>query len=215
MNITQNIRSLIKKLEVNEKTNFVINGENSLFQIVSSEAMGDNKNKNISIIDFGACEELLKKKYGIDYILILQMDIFLSSSTNIVMKYEVYNPYTLEKIDLSICNNMKIDTYKPFPLAEDDLEFFKNLNDLGYDLLNPNDSFYKDICVKYTTESKTDILLTDRRNNYYKNYEFCEEGCSYIEYDFIGEKVHCECLIKRSIYIISQVINKKFITSRQ
>ena len=211
MNITQNFRKLITKLEVNENTNIVINGNNVVYQVISSEVMDENINKNISIIDFGECEEKLKKVFGIDYILILQIDIFLSTSTNIVMKYEVYNPYTLEKIDLSICNDMTINTYLPYSISDEDLELFIKLQESGYDLYNPNDSFYNDFCTPYTTDNKTDVLLSDRRLDYYKNISFCEEGCTYKSYNYTCKKVQCECQINNEID--TDIDNIKFYSS--
>ena len=199
MDITDNIGNLIKKLEPNENTNIIINGENALLQVVSSDAMGENKDKNITIIDFGLCEEIIKLKYGLDYILILQLDILLTNSTNIVMKYEVYNPINLEKINLSICNNINIDIYKPYLMSEEDLNLYKELNSLGYNLLDPNDSFYHDICTPYTTKDKTDALLYNRRNNLYKNITVCEEGCQLTQYDYIGKYAKCKCIIKDKI----------------
>ena len=199
MNITKNFRNLITKLDVNENTNIVINGNNVVYQVISSEEMDDNLDKNISIIDFGECEEKLKKVFGIDYILILQIDIFVSTSTNIVMKYEVYNPYTLEKIDLSICNDMTINTYLPYAIPDEDLDLYVQLQELGYDLYNPNDSFYQDYCSPYATVNKTDVLLSDRRLDYYKNISFCEEGCTYKNYDYIYKKVQCECQINNEL----------------
>ena len=208
LNITQDIRNYIKLLDINKNTNSIIKGNNALFQIISSEAMNQNKNKNISIIDFSKCEELLKKTEKIDYILILKVDIYLSNSTNIVLKYEVYNPYTLTKLDLSICNKAKINTLVPFSLTGKNVDLFSELNDLGYDLNNPNDTFYQDICCPFTTEDKTDILLYDRKMNYYQNTTFCEEGCTYKQYDYTVSKVKCECTIKTEFD--SNIDNIKF-----
>ena len=199
MEITQNFRNLITELDANKKTNIVINGNNVVYQVISSELMDENINKNISIIELGECEEKLKNELGIDYILILKMDIFLSTSTNIILKYEVYNPYTLEKIDLSICNDMTINTYLPYSIPVEDLDLYIKLQELGYNLYNPNDSFYNDLCTPYTTSNETDILLSDRRLDYYKNISFCEEGCTYKIYDYINRKVQCECKIKNDI----------------
>ena len=207
-NITQNCRDLINKIEVNKKTNLVINGNNAIYQIISSEVMNDNINKNISIIDFGDCGEKIKYKYGIDYLLILQLDIFLDTSQNIIMKYEVFNPYTLEKIDLSICDEMTINTYLPYLIPEEDLDLYIKLQELGYDLYNPNDSFYHDICTPYTTSNKTDILLSDRRLDYYKNMTFCEEGCTYKNYNYTIKRVQCECNVNNEIN--SNIDNIKF-----
>ena len=207
-NITQNTRNLINKIEVNKKTNLVINGNNAIYQIISSEVMNDNINKNISIIDFGDCGEKIKYTYNIDYLLILQLDIFLDTSQNIIMKYEVFNPYTLEKIDLSICDEMTINTYLPYSIPEEDLDLFIKLQELGYDLYNPNDSFYHDICTPYTTSNKTDILLSDRRLDYYKNMTFCEEGCTYKNYNYTIKRVQCECNVNNEIN--SNIDNIKF-----
>ena len=170
--------------------------------------MNDNINKNISIIDFGDCGEKIKYTYNIDYLLILQLDIFLDTSQNIIMKYEVFNPYTLEKIDLSICDEMTINTYLPYSIPEEDLDLFIKLQELGYDLYNPNDSFYHDICTPYTTSNKTDILLSDRRLDYYKNMTFCEEGCTYKNYNYTIKRVQCECNVNNEIN--SNIDNIKF-----
>ena len=199
MNITENFRYLISRLDTDENTNIIIDGNNVVYQIISSEVMNENINKNISIINFGECEGKLKSVYHIDYILIMQIDIFLSNSTNIILKYEVYNPYTLEKIDLSICNNMTINIYLPYSISNEDLKLYIKLKELGYDLFNPNDSFYHDFCTPFTTDNKTDVLLSDRRLDYYINISFCEEGCTYKSYDYINKKVECECGVKEEI----------------
>ena len=199
MDITQNFRNLITEVDVNENTNIVINGNNIVYQITSSEAMDENINKNISYIDFGECEEKIKKVFGIDYIIILKMDIFSTTSSNIIMKYEVYNPDTLEKIDLSICNDMTINTYLPYTIPDEDLDLFIKLQELGYDLYNPNDSFYNDFCTSYTTDNKTDVLLSDRRLDYFSNISFCEEGCTYKSYNYTNKKVQCECQVENEI----------------
>ena len=199
INITEHFRNLITKLEVNENTNIIINGHNVNYQIVSSEVIDENKNKNVTIIDFDKCEEKLKNLFDIDYILILQLDVFLSNSTNIVMKYEVYNPYTLERLDLSVCDDMTIDVYLPYSIPDEDLDLYIKLKELGYDLYNPNDSFYHDVCTPFTSNNKTDILLSDRRLDFYKNITFCEEGCTYKSYDYFYKKVECECKIKNEI----------------
>jgi len=196
LNITHDMEKLLSSLQIDEKTNIVIKGENAIYQIISSEVMNENKDKNLSIIDFGECKQILKDEYGINYILILKVDIHLSSSNNIVLKYEAYNPKNLTQLDLSKCNDAKINTYLPYSLPSEFFDLFIRLNNCGYDLNNPNDSFYKDLCVPFTTENKTDILLSDRINSYYKNLSLCEDGCTYKKYDYTYKKIQCECIIK-------------------
>ena len=196
LNITHDMEKLLSNLQIDDKTNIVIKGENAIYQIISSEVMNENKDKNLSIIDFGECKQILKDEYGINYILILKVDIHLSNSNNIVLKYEAYNPNNFTQLDLSKCNDSKINTYLPYVLPSEFFDLFIKLNNYGYDLNNPNDSFYKDLCIPYTTENKTDILLSDRFNSYYKNLSFCEDGCTYKKYDYTYKKIQCECIIK-------------------
>ena len=199
MNITEHFRNLMRQLDINKNINVVINGNNAVYQVISSEVMEENIDKNISIIDFGDCEKKLKDMLGIDYILILQIDVFLSTSTNIVLKYEVYNPNNLEKVDLSVCEDMTINTYLPYSISDEELELYINLKESGYNLFNPNDSFYQDSCTPYTSENNTDMVLSDRRIDLYKNISFCEEGCTYKDYDYVYKKVQCECPINNEI----------------
>ena len=198
MNITEDIRNILENVDISKNTSLMIKGENAFYQIISS-VMEQNMSKNISVIDFIECEEILKLEYGIDYILILKVDIYSSNSTNIVLKYEAYDPYTLDKLNLSLCDDVKINVYLPYILSGEDSDIYLQLNQLGYDLYNPNDSFYQDICIPFTSDDNTDVLLYERKMDYYKNVTFCEEGCVYIEYDYANRKVHCQCGVKAEI----------------
>ena len=91
--------------------------------------MNENKDKNLSIIDFGECKQILKDEYGINYILILKVDIHLSSSNNIVLKYEAYNPKNLTQLDLSKCNDAKINTYLPYKWPSEFFDLFITIYD--------------------------------------------------------------------------------------
>ena len=213
MNITEHFRNLIGEVDLNKNINIIINGNNVVYQLVSSEVIDENIDKNISIIDLGECEKTLKNMFGIDYILILQIDVFLSTSTNIVMKYEIYNPYTLERVNLSNCENMKMNTYLPYSISDEELELYTNLKESGYDLFNPNDSFYLDFCTPYTTYNKTDVLLSDRRTDYYKNKSFCEEGCTYKDFDYVHKKVQCECQINTKNNTDNNIKEVKFFSN--
>ena len=43
------------------------------------------------------------------------------------------------------------------------------MQEYGYDLFNINDLFYQDICTQYTSINGTDVLLSDRKNDFYDN----------------------------------------------
>ena len=135
------------------------------------------------MIDLDECEEKLKQENKIDedeslIIYKLEKNGTLSSQKNI--QYEVYNPINFEKLNLSICSNEKINIFIPLILSEDKLELHKDLLSYGYDLFNPNDSFYQDICAGYTSSNGTDVILSDRRTYFFNDTETaCQEGCTY------------------------------------
>ena len=173
--------------------------------------MNENIDKNISIIDFGQCEIILKEEYGIDYLLVFKIDTKIGNNSPIIVNYEVYDPNTLIKLNLKLCGNVKINTYTNFFLQESSLEQFIQLNESGYDMYNINDSFYQDLCSPFTTKFGTDILLEDRKNDYYENISLCEGSCIYSKYDYIIHRVKCECPVKNELKISNEIDEYNFL----
>ena len=207
--ITNNMRNIINNTNINKETNIVIEGDNVVYQIISSENMEDNKNKNISIIDLGDCETKLKKLNNISELLFFKMDLNLNNTPPMILNYEIYNPYTFQKLNLEICKDNKITIYSPYTPAKESLNKFLKLNESGYDLYNPKDSFYQDLCSPFTSENGTDIPLSDRKIDFFENISLCEDSCSYEGYDYIIKKVKCECNIKKEIDINQFEIKEK------
>ena len=112
---------------------------------------------------------------------ILKIDSEIKGMNFPIIEYEVYYPLkneTLEKLNLSFCEGMKIEISYPINLNED------------IDKHNPNSNYYNDICSKAKSENGTDIILTDRRNEFIENnMSLCENNCLIIEYDIIHKKV--------------------------
>ena len=71
-------------------------------------------------------------------------------------------------------------------------------SDLGIDLFDINDSFFKDICYPFSI-SDSDIILKDRVSDLYQNYSLCDTGCEYDEIDIVNMSVTCTCKIKTEI----------------
>ena len=76
--------------------------------------------------------------------------------------YEVFNPDNFDKLDLSLCEN-KIIINTPIDLDENAISIYEDLKKYNYNLFDPNDKFYTDICSLYTTNKGTDILLEQRK----------------------------------------------------
>ncbi len=179
-----------------------LKGNNVIYQLSNSD---NQKNANpqleISIIDLGECEKIIKKRISYEDdptpLLILKVDIKKEGIKSPLVAYEVYNPYTKEKINLDICENSKINISAPVYLSSDEMKLYDDLLKQGYDLYDANNSFYQDICTQYTSENGTDVILIDRKNYYYdEKATFCENSCNYQGINLNYKKVNCYCQVK-------------------
>ena len=190
-----------------DKTDLIISDDNTLFQITSSDNQKNNEYKDISTIQLGKCETILKGVYEIDPdtpLIILKVDHYIPGVLIPVIGYDIFHPINKTKLDLKYCKDAIIDFKIPVSINEDEL--FK------YD---PNSEYYTDECYSYTTDSGTDIVLEDRQEEYNnENYSLCENNCSFSEYSQETKKTLCKCQIKSKEYIISEIINDENILSK-
>ena len=101
------------------------------------------------------------------------------------------------RLNLSICKDIPIDIYIPLELSDELSELYNELKDLGYNLFDINDKFYQDICTPYKSSNNTDILLSDRINDYYYNNETqCQPGCIFLNYSYESQNLKCNSKFK-------------------
>ena len=175
--------------------------ENITIQITTSDMMKNNKNKNISNIDLGDCEDILRNEYNINksYPLIIFKIDFKSPDTLIpIIGYEIYSPLDNSKLDLSICNNTSITLNIPV----------SKINEEELFLYDPESDYYNDMCFSYTTENGTDILITDRIDEFIKNnLSLCENNCNYEGYNILDKQSTCNCQVKNEMEFISDIMD--------
>jgi len=185
-------QEIIKEKILNKnytQENIIIREENFIVQLSTYEYQYNYNIPNISSIDLGECEKKLKKSENIpssQSLIIFKTDILIKELSTTYALYEVYNPLTLEKLNLSVCINDKIRIDIPVELNSNIKKLYNSLNELGYNLFNENYSFYQDICTTYTSENKTDILLSDRKKDIYmegQSQPICQKGCKLSSYD--------------------------------
>ena len=177
----------------------IINEKDIKYQITTtSNQNSDQTNNNISTIKLGECENVLKEKYNIskdDPLLIFKIDAKIEGFSSTVVEYEVYHPITKEQLNLTYCQNTSIEIQIPVTIDEE--EVYK------YD---PSSEYYNDICTTSTSDSGTDIILSDRQSEYVNNnLSLCESSCTYNGYDTTTKKAKCECNVKTSISDITNV----------
>ena len=197
-----NLTNLVK----GDKKDLLVKKNDTIFQITSTENQNNNDYEDISSIQLGECEKILKQKYNISKdlpLIIFKIDYFIPEVLIPVIGYEIFHPINKSKLDLNYCKDAIVNFNIPVNIREDEL--FK---------YNPNSEYYTDDCSPYTTENGTDILINDRQFEYNSNnMSLCEKNCSFSEYDENKKKVNCNCGIKSRDLAISEIINDENILS--
>ena len=156
--------------------------------------------KNHSIIDLKDCADLLRSQNGLDSeedLVILKYENENPSSDGIDkgIQYEVYLPNSETKLDLSVCANTRITIYVPIELSERTQKVYDNMKKQGYNLFDPNDKFYRDICTPYKSIDGTDVILLDRVNFYEQNKLICQKNCEFEDYTPESKYMKCDCKV--------------------
>ena len=199
--IEGNLSSLISNLTSGDKDDLLIKEKYISYQITSSNNQNNNKYENISKIILGDCEDILRDKYKIESnlsLIIFKVDYYKENSKIPIIGYEVFNPKNYSQLNLSLCEKSNISLNIPVSIDENIL--FK---------YNPNNEYYRDECIPYTTESGTDIIINDRQDEYNNNnMSICENDCTFIEYNSETKKSICQCGIKYKQIVISEIYNQ-------
>ena len=179
--------------------NKVIETENVIFQISTIEDQKNSLNPNISTIDLGKCEDILKSENNIteeQSLIVFKSDIKNEDLSSTVVQYEIYHPVTKKKLNLDSCKDVKIVVNVPVNLDKNTISLYDSLSESGYNLFDSEDSFYNDICATFTSENGTDMLLEDRKKEIYSssgNISMCQEGCNFESYNKTTKKAKCNC----------------------
>ena len=198
-----------------QKENFIIKTPSVSFQL-SSLDFQKNNNLNLSTVDLGECENKLREEYNIskEYrLIIFKIDIQNTNKSLTYVQYEVYHPETFIQLNLDICQNMLINITIPSNLDFETILLYQSLEGQGYNMFNPNDKFYTDICTTYTTINNTDIILIDRKidiYNKYANITICQENCNLESYNENSNTVSCYCNVQTNDTKIDLNIDNKF-----
>ena len=194
-------KDLLLKL-VNGNRENIIKKEDNVIYSVSFLDNQENYKFNITTINIGECEDILREIYklkGNETLFIFKIEYFDNSFVIPIVRYEIYTNNIKSQLNMDYCKDVKIEMNIPVSINEDNL--FK------YD---PSNAYYKDICFPYTTEDNTDIIISDRQKEFNeKNMSLCESNCIYNGYDSETKKAFCSCQIKNGIPLISEILNNK------
>ena len=207
----ESLHDQVKKEILNNETyhgeNRIIITNNVAFQITKLDNQDSDKYSNLSSVDLGECEEKLMRICKIpegETLIIYKTDIRSDNLMTTYVLYEIYDPITLEKLDLNLCLEDTISITVPVNLNNETLNLIDSLNSSGYNVFNTSDSFYKDICTPYTTINGTDINLNDRQHiieDTGGSLDLCQKGCNLVYFNSSSQKVICDCDLKSTTII--------------
>ena len=157
-----------------------------------------NNINNISIIDLGECEVRLRGEYHInktDSLILVKNELSSNKPSKKNITFDVYEPYSKTKLNLSIYDDTPINIYVPMELSKDTKQLYDRMKKSGYDMFNINDPFYHDIFIFFNSSNGTDIILIDRINYIYNNDDTqCHQSNCQFSYYFIESKyLECSC----------------------
>ena len=175
----------------------------------SSKSTSQQTITQTSILDISQCEKTLKKKYGLldeEQLMIIKGDILkeLQNYLGTQTEYQLFSTSLGAFLPLTECQEQNQNTtiYNPFNISFLSLDLQNRLGDAingEYDVFSSDSPFYNDICTPFTNENGNDVLLDERRKDYFnENLNLCTSGCTFNDYNPTSHLYSCVCPIKGS-----------------
>ena len=171
-----------------------------------SEIKELNSKYKLSTIDLGECQKILESKFPTP-LTIIKFDIKESTFITPELTYYVYDNNGNE-IDINLyCSGNSISITSPIiNLNLFDYSTAELLSKDGYDVFDPNNTFFNSICTPFTNENGTDVILKDRQKNYYQEVNFCGT-CLYNGINYTDQTVNCVCEVNEEMNINNEFIH--------
>ena len=112
------------------------------------------------------------------------------------IEYLIFNGKNGKLLNTSYCNDLNVKILHSIVQKNIiDLNTSQNLyQKFNIDVFKPDDSFFNDICINFTsTEKEKDMTLSLKRKYYYQNVSFCDESCTYVEINYTSNSAVCAC----------------------
>ena len=181
---------------VNNNTNLIIKEKNQTYHLSTISSQKENFDSNLTIIDLGECENILKSKHGINEdedLIIFKIENYITGLKIPIIEYVIFTKDGKKQLNLDYCDEIPIQYYIPISINESELYKYNSSSD-----------FYNDGCNTYTTEYGTDMTLYDRKNEYNNNnLSLCESNCEFKGYN--SSRAECECKIKNKINFFTDI----------
>ena len=111
----------------------IIKDENEVYQITTPLNQNTNNHNELSTINLGECENILKEVYNINSnqnLIIYKMEYKIDDFLIPIIEYKVFNPINNEVLNLTYCNNIKININIPVSIEEENLYKYNPYSEL-------------------------------------------------------------------------------------
>jgi len=170
--------------------------------------IGGGKTPTTSVVDLSACEAILKKKYDLsdeEDLMIIKGDLLEQLSEEYLgnsIEYQIFSTSLGAFLPLNDCQEAgtTVSVSNPFSVSNLLTQYQSKIDSVivsGYNGFDVNSPFYNDICTPFTNENGNDVLLDDRRKDYFnENVNLCEKECVFVGYNISTNLYTCLCNIK-------------------
>ena len=163
----------------------------------------NTNNYNMTAINLGDCETLLRKENNIsdeELLYMRKIDVYENGMNIPKVEFDIYykDNNKLKKLNLTICEKSNIQLSYPVDISD------------NIDIYNPKSDYYNNICYPATSNSGTDITLTYRQKEFIEgNKTLCQDGCDFEKYDNINKRAEYSCKGKDFKSIINSISDIK------
>ena len=209
--------------DIKKDLNIVKNKPNKNITFHLTNFISKVSNYSLSNIHVDEIEKEVKGIYNIsseEKLLAMKVDIKSDKTQSRQVEYQFYNPTKInEKIDLTLLKNkrrrldgesgenqIKVDL--PVDWNEKQINTIDELSAKDVDVFDSSNDFYNDNCYQFTTSSKKDVFLDDRKEQYYKEIDvpLCEDGCHFVKYNQDTKYITCQCDYKSNTDNYNKVV---------
>ena len=150
---------------------------------------------SISKIYVDNCVEKLRIKNNLtkEELFIFKFDIYNKAFHLNNLTFYISEKY-LSYMNLTLCFNDSVLVQRPITnFTMINYTLAKNLSKYSINIYNEDDEFFNDICFPFNYQKKSDVILKDRRKNFFQNVTLCEDGCIFKSINFNNDTINCEC----------------------
>ena len=201
-----------KDINITKLVNYI-----TYYNVTTKEEEDDTSHHEPTALNLTVCENILKKKYGLsaeEELMLIKADFIYENinQSEIDIKdylygneFQIFSTSLGAFLPLTACKesdeNTDYEVTNPFSFSTLNLQSkIGSVASNGYNAFSSDSPFYNDVCTPFTNENGNDVLLDDRRKDYFnENVNLCEQGCSFVGYNTGSKTYTCKCPIKGEV----------------